>query len=61
MHAYAIQVRFNLDPFGHATDSEMWEVLDAVQLRGAISAGDHSPPTHHLSTRHHLPLETTRD
>jgi hypothetical protein len=59
MHACVIQVRFNLDPFGHATDSEMWEVLDAVQLRGAISTGGYIPPTYHLSAWHTFPNQNS--
>ena len=31
-------VRYNIDPFGGATESEIWEVLEKVQLTEVISA-----------------------
>jgi len=34
---FSTSVRFNLDPWGRFTDQELWEVLEAVQLRGKIS------------------------
>jgi len=30
-------VRYNLDPFGKASDTELWEVLDKVQMTDAIT------------------------
>lgn len=31
-------VRYNIDPFGASTESEIWEVLEKVQLTEVISA-----------------------
>jgi ABC-type multidrug transport system fused ATPase/permease subunit len=33
-------VRYNLDPFGTAGDSELWAALEAVQMRGRVAGLD---------------------
>ena len=33
---FSVTVRFNLDPFDEYTDAEIWNVLDSVDMRGAI-------------------------
>ncbi|KAJ1704451.1 hypothetical protein LUZ63_004230 [Rhynchospora breviuscula] len=35
-------VRYNLDPLGHFTDQQIWEVLDKCQLREAVQEKDQS-------------------
>lgn len=35
---FAQTVRYNLDPFSHHTDPELWSVLDSVQMKDAVMA-----------------------
>lgn len=38
---FAGTVRFNVDPFGQYSDSEIWNALELVHVKARISAMDH--------------------